>query len=84
MADRIVVLGVLSWTRGDGARITRTHARRYGVSFPLWHDGPVGVLNAWSPTTVIFDRTGEAVAWARGDYHFANPALPVLLEALAR
>lgn len=80
----MVVIGVLSWTRGDGASITREHAARYAVTFPLWHDGPVGVMNRWSPTTLVFDKSGSAVAWARGDYHFSNPSLQSLLETLAK
>jgi hypothetical protein len=80
----VAVIGVLSWTRGDGASITREHAKRYAVTFPLWHDGPVAAMNSWSPTTIIFDKSGSAVAWARGDYHFSNPSLYSLLETLAK
>ena len=54
------------------------------MTFPLWHDGPIATMNRWSPTTVIFDRSGVAVAWARGDYHFGNPATQKLLEGLAQ
>jgi len=80
----VTVIAVLSWTRGDGAAITREHATRYGVTFPLLHDGPVAAMNTWSPTTIIFDKSGSAVAWARGDYHFSNRSIHGLLEALAR
>lgn len=80
----MTVIGVLSWTRGDGASITREHAERYAVTFPFWHDGPVAAMNTWSPTTLIFDKSGSAVAWARGDYHFSNPSLQSLLETLAK
>jgi hypothetical protein len=75
---------VLSWTKGDGLAITRRHASTYGLTFPIWHDGPIGTMSTWSPTTVIFDKSGSAVAWARGNYHIANPGLRVLLETLAR
>lgn len=78
------VIGVLSWTRGDGASITRQHAEWYGVTFPLLHDGPVAAMLTWSPTTIIFDKSGSAVAWARGDYHFSNPSIYTLLEALGK
>lgn len=33
---------------------------------------------------MIFDKSGSAVAWARGDYHFSNPSIQSLLEALAK
>ena len=84
MGDKVRVVGVLSWTSGDGARITRAHAERYGVTFPMWHDGPIGTMSRWSPTTVIFDKAGAPVAWARGDYHFRNPAIHALLDALSK
>jgi len=45
LADNVTVIGVLSWTRGDGASITREHATRYGVTFPLLHDGPIAAMN---------------------------------------
>ena len=77
------MVGVLSWTRGNGAVITAAHAKRYRVTFPLWHDGPVAAMNAWSPTTIVFDASGSAIAWARGDYHLGNPALHTFLASLA-
>ena len=80
----MVVVAVLSWTRGNGAQITNQHARNYAITFPLWHDGPMANMSRWSPTTVIFDKSGSAVAWARGDYHFSNPSIEALLETLAK
>jgi hypothetical protein len=41
-------------------------------------------MTVWSPTTVIFDKSGFAVAWARGDYHFDNSGIQILLDALAK
>jgi hypothetical protein len=84
LGDKMVFVGVLSWTRGDGVAITRSHAKNYGMTFPLWHGGPVTPMTQWSPTTIIFDKSGSAVAWARGDYHFGNGGIQTLLEALAK
>jgi hypothetical protein len=79
----VTVIAVLSWTRGDGAAITREHAKHYALTFPFWHNGPIASMSTWSPTTLIFDKFGSPVAWARGSYHFSNPSLQTLLEALA-
>ena len=84
MGDKVVVLGVLSWTRGDGRMITRRHAEQYGISFSMLHDGPVGAFNRWSPTTIVFDRSGTTVAWARGSYFWDSQKVVALFETLSR
>jgi cytochrome c biogenesis protein CcmG/thiol:disulfide interchange protein DsbE len=65
--DGLVVLGVDAQDVGDDAR---AFARRYGITYPVVHDGPGSSLGHWGttgfPETWWVDRQGRLVAYKEG------------------
>ena len=66
-ADGLVVLGV---DARDIRSDARTFARRYGISYPVLHDGPGSSLDHWGttgfPETWWVDRQGRLVGYKEG------------------
>ena len=79
---------MLSWAGGWGARASWQdedyYTRQWNVRFPFLHDGPIAPLARGTPTTIVFDKAGVAVAWRVGSCDWTSPNVHALLEALAR
>jgi cytochrome c biogenesis protein CcmG, thiol:disulfide interchange protein DsbE len=65
--EGLVVLGVDAQDIGDDAR---AFARRYGITYPVVHDGPGSSLGHWGttgfPETWWVDRHGRLVGYKEG------------------
>ena len=80
-ADGLSVLGISQ----DSANITRSFARRYGITFPLLLEGddyPVSrAFDIMATPTVFLIEPGGTVAYAT--MSFMKPALDALADAVA-
>jgi cytochrome c biogenesis protein CcmG, thiol:disulfide interchange protein DsbE len=69
----LVVLGVDARDfKGDA----RKFMRRFGLTYPIVHDGPGATLGRWGvtgfPETFFIDRAGKVVALELGPFHNGN------------
>ena len=85
LQDRVTVVAVLSWMRrGIGAKSASIYEREHGVKIPHLYDGPIAGVAPYSPTTVIFDKEGKAVAWKSGPHDWTGREVGQLMRALIR
>jgi len=83
--ERVTILAVLSWHGawgGLGSWREQDHFSKQGIGFPFLHDGPISPIARGTPTTIIFDKSGKAVAWRIGSCDWAAREVRTLLEAL--
>jgi hypothetical protein len=83
--ERVTIVAVLSWAGPGGSRTSwrdQEHHAKRGVGFPFLHDGPIGPMVRGTPTVVVFDKAGKAVAWRVGAYDWQNREIRALLETL--
>lgn len=64
----------------------RAFARRFGMTYEVWHDPDQSVMPAFSvvgvPTTVLIDRAGRLVWRKTGEVKAGDPALAAALDSV--
>lgn len=83
----MTIVAVLSWAGAWGGLASQRdedHYVKQGVGFPFLHDGPITAISRGTPTTIIFDKSGTAVAWKVGPCDWTSREVRTLLEALIK